>query len=73
MTEQPRAECARPDIDILEVVADWRVDLSARLRRAELRHELIGLDPEDIGALGDEAKEFRRLCKIIKGLRHYDP
>jgi hypothetical protein len=40
-----------PDIDTLSVIADWRVDLSTRLKRAQLRHELIGLDPEEIAAL----------------------
>ena len=53
-----------PDIDTLEIVADWRVDLSTRLKRAQLRHELIGLDPEEIAALGDEARDFKRaLCR----------
>jgi hypothetical protein len=49
-----------PDIDTLEVIADWRVDLATRLKRARLRHELIGLDPEEIAAL--------RLCKVLKGV-----
>jgi hypothetical protein len=43
-----------PDLDTLETIADWRVDLSTRLKRAQLRHELIGLHPEEIAALGDE-------------------
>jgi hypothetical protein len=72
--QQPSTEaCAHPDIDTLAIIADWRVDLGARIRRAELRQELIGLDPKEIGALGDEAKEFSRVCKVIKGLGHYDP
>ena len=43
-----------PDLDTLETIADWRVDLSTRLKRAQLRHELIGLHPEEIAVLGDE-------------------
>jgi hypothetical protein len=57
-----------PDIDSLEIIADWRVDLSTRLKRAQLRHELIGLDPEEIAALGDETRDFKRLCQVLKGL-----
>ena len=59
-----------PDIDTLEIVADWRVDLSTRLKRAQLRHELVGLNPEEIAALGDEARDFSRLVKVLKGVTH---
>ena len=27
-----------PDLDTLETIAAWRVDLSTRLKRAQLRH-----------------------------------
>ena len=57
-----------PDLDTLETIADWRVDLSTRLKRAQLRHELIGLDPEEIAALGDETRDFKRLCAVLKGV-----
>ena len=52
----------------LELVADWRVDLSTRLERARLRHELIGLSPEEIIDLGDEVRDFTRLCKVLKAV-----
>ena len=57
-----------PDIDTLEIVADWREDLSTRLQRAQLRHELIGLDPEEIIALADEERDFERLCQVLKAV-----
>ena len=57
-----------PDTDTLAIIADWRVDLSTRLKRAQLRHDLIGLDPEEIAELGAEAREFSRLCKVLKGV-----
>jgi hypothetical protein len=57
-----------PDVSILSIIADWRVDLSTRLKRAQLKHELIGLDPEEIVALGAEAAEFGRLCAVLKGV-----
>jgi len=59
-----------PDVDTLEIVADWRVDLSTRLKRAQLRHELVGLNPEEIAALGDEARDFSRLLNVLKGVTH---
>ena len=59
-----------PDIDTLSIIADWREELSSRLQRAQLRHELIGLDWEEITALGDEAREFQRLCAVLKGVIH---
>ena len=57
-----------PDVDTLSIIADWKQDLRARLRRAQLRHELIGLDPEEIVQLGTEAAEFGRLCAVLKGV-----
>jgi hypothetical protein len=59
-----------PDIETLEIVADWRVDLSTRLKRAQLRHELIGLDPEEIASLGQETRDFKRLCAVLKAVSH---
>jgi hypothetical protein len=59
-----------PDIDTLEIIADWQDDLSMRMKRAQLRHEMIGLSPEEIIELGDEARDFTRLCKVLKGVIH---
>lgn len=59
-----------PDIDTLSIVATWREDLSTRLQRAHLRHELIGISWEEIAALGDEARDFQRLCKVLKAVTH---
>jgi hypothetical protein len=57
-----------PDLDTLETIADWKDDLRMRLRRAQLRHELIGLDPEEIAALADEERDFKRLCQVLKAV-----
>jgi hypothetical protein len=59
-----------PDLDTLETIADWRVDLSTKLKRAQLRHELIGIDWEEVAALGDEARDFQRLCAVLKAVIH---
>lgn len=54
-----------PDLDQLEAIADWRDDLAARIRQAQLRFELIGLDGEDINALVQEASAFKRCCRGV--------
>jgi hypothetical protein len=54
-----------PDLDQLEDIADWRDDLTARIRRARLRFELIGLDGKDIDALLQEATAFKRCCRGV--------
>ena len=35
---------------------------------ARLRHELIGLSPEAIIELGEEARDFTRLCRALKAV-----
>jgi hypothetical protein len=52
----------------LEIIADWKVDLGVRIKRAQLRHELIGLSPEEIIALADEERDFKRLCQVLKAV-----
>jgi hypothetical protein len=59
-----------PDIDTLEIIADWREDLTARLRRAQLRYELTGSCREEIVTLGEEARDFARLCNVLKAVIH---
>ena len=56
-----------PDIDALEIVADWREDLTMRIRRARLRQEFDGVSPEEIMALSAETEDFNRLCRTLKG------
>ena len=55
----------------LETIADWRDELSAKIKRAELRFEFLGLDPEEQDQLADEVWVFNRvclaLCKVISG------
>jgi hypothetical protein len=68
MTDNEIGAGSLPDVDTLAIVADWRQDLSQRMARAQLRHELIGLSPEEITALGDEARDFSRLCRVLKGV-----
>lgn len=56
-----------PDIDALEIVADWREDLTMQIRRARLRQEFDGVSPEEIMALSAETEDFKRLCRTLKG------
>jgi hypothetical protein len=57
-----------PDIDTLEIVSFWREDLTARLKRAQLRYELTGTCREEIISLGDECRDFARLCGVLKAV-----
>jgi len=56
------------DIETFETVADWRADLSARIARAKLRHELAGLSPEATIELAAEAHDFQRVCLALRGV-----
>jgi hypothetical protein len=49
----------------LEVITDWKSDLASRLRRAHLRFEFIGLDPDEQDALEAEAEIFIRVCRAM--------
>ena len=53
-----------PDVETLEVIADWKEDLQARIRRALLRFELLDVDL-DFGALEEEVSEFTRACRAL--------
>ena len=57
-----------PDINTLEIVADWKHDLRTRYERAKLRYELIGGNGLEIEALGAEMRDFSRLCEVLKGV-----
>jgi hypothetical protein len=51
------------NLQALEIIANWREDLTIRLRRADLKLELIG--GEDDVALAFEVEEFKRCCKVL--------
>jgi hypothetical protein len=59
-----------PDIDTLEIVADWKADLRTRYERAKLRYELIGGNGPEIEVLGAEMRDFKRLCQVLKAVTH---
>jgi hypothetical protein len=56
----------------LETIADWRDELSAKIRRAELRFEFIGLDPEEQEQLDAEVEVFKRVCSCLSLARLTD-
>jgi hypothetical protein len=60
-----------PDIDTLDAVADWREDLTMRIRIARLRQEFDDVSPEEVMALSAEAESFKRVAQALKGaIRH---
>jgi len=69
-TEEHQAlEIARRSLDAmtddLGAIADWKTDLCGRIARAQLRFELIGIEPDEHEDLVAEACDFCRLCRAI--------
>jgi hypothetical protein len=52
-------------IEPLEIIADWREDLTRRLRQAQLCFELIGLDSDEEERLKAEVSDFVRCCRAL--------
>jgi hypothetical protein len=52
-------------LDDLEAVADWRDELAGKLRRAQLKLDLIGLDPDEQDYLAADVQTFTRLCSAL--------
>ena len=51
--------------DDLAAIADWRDDFAARVRRAQLRFEFVGLDPAEQERLEAEAEVFEAVCRAM--------
>ena len=49
----------------LAIIADWKDELIARIDRAQMRFELIGLDPEEQDLIANEVQTFRQVCLAI--------
>jgi hypothetical protein len=49
----------------LEIIAEWREDLTSRMARAQLVLETIGLSREQHDALIHECEAFKRLCRVL--------
>jgi len=52
-------------ISDLEIIADWKEDLTARLQRAELCFQTIGLSDERREDLMHEVNCFKRVCQFL--------
>ena len=57
-----------PDIDCLEAMADWREDLTMRIRRARLQQEFDHVCPEEVIALSAEKESFKRVAQALKAV-----
>ena len=52
--------------DDLAIIADWKDELIARIDRAQMYLELVGLDhAEQDDLLADEVQTFRQVCLAI--------
>ena len=55
--------------DDLAIIAGWKDELIARIDRAQMRFELIGLDPEEQDLIADEVQTFKQLCLALMATR----
>jgi hypothetical protein len=53
------------DVEQLELLADWKSDIEARISRAQLRFMLVDVD-HDFANLGQEVADFARVCRVLK-------
>ena len=50
----------------LAIIADWKDELTAKIDRAKLYLELVGLDHvEQDDLLADEVQAFKQLCRAL--------
>lgn len=54
----------QPDLDTLEVIADWKDDLRARIARTQLIFELCDCDV-DFQPLVEEVQQFKKCCRCL--------
>jgi len=52
----------------LETAADWRDDLRSKVRRASLRFEFCGLDPDEQEKLVAEMVTFKHVCRCLSNV-----
>lgn len=66
----PPARCAQAitDLELLELLRDWRRDLLVRMERAQLCFELVGISDDTIGKLVGEGRAFLAVVKTLDEL-----
>jgi hypothetical protein len=52
-------------VEQVEIIADWREDLTRWAWQAQLRFELIGLDSDEDERLKAEVSDFARCCRAL--------
>lgn len=56
---------AAPKLRDLAVIADWRDELHAKIRRAQMRLELVGDNHHEQDLIADEVLAFKQLCRAF--------
>jgi hypothetical protein len=62
---QQQLQASMRRLEDLQAIADWGDELVSKVRRAHLRFEFIGLNPEEQDALEAEVDQFRQLCRCL--------
>jgi hypothetical protein len=55
----------RPDLQVLETMAEWKENLDARFKRAWLRYGLVGMDSAELRALNSEGQAWKQVCRAL--------
>jgi hypothetical protein len=55
-------------VEAMAVISAWRTELRAKIARARLCFELVGITDEEHAALRDEVEKFRRTCTLLRWL-----
>jgi hypothetical protein len=61
----PKLSSAHVDLDTLERMANWRLDLTRRIHRAQLRFELADCELPELHDLAREVRDFRVCCRAL--------
>jgi hypothetical protein len=65
MTALEQLDESRQRLATLDCLLDWRLDLLARVRRAQLIFELCDIDTDEIDAVAEEISAFNMICRSL--------
>jgi hypothetical protein len=65
MTDLEQLDASRERLETLDCLLDWRIELLARARRAQLIFELVDINTDEIDAVAEEMSAFNRICRQL--------
>jgi hypothetical protein len=61
----PKLDSAHVDLDTLEEMSFWRLSLTRRIRRAQIRFMYADTEVADLHDLAREVADFRKCCRAL--------